>query len=184
VLAAHHVLNQAIADLVRLIHLLNHQPGPDAGWDVVLLESVEVVPPELTAQLSDAMQTGDLSAADASRRRYALLKLLQSCWSEIASGEPFEDRADLVRQGRMLRDLLGRGGVSISEFRAEYDPRLLIQSPAFELVWIDRQSDEVYVRFNVERLQQLVRHDLGRFLGYQQRLLRDLAAASGTDVDS
>lgn len=183
-LAAHKVLNQATDDLIRLIHLLNRQPGPEPGWDVALLGSLEKVPDGFSADLQEALKTGDLSAAEASRRRYVLLRLLQGCWTDIAPDEPFEDRADVVRQRRMLRDLLSRRSMPLAEFREKYDVRLLIQSPAFDLLWIDRQSEELSVWLNEDRLHELVHHDLGRFLDYQQRLLRELAAATGTDIDS
>jgi predicted nucleotidyltransferase len=183
-LAAHQVLNQATSEFVKLLHLLNQHPGPGAGWDVVLLGSLGNLPDEIVAGLPEALRTGDLSAADASRRRYALHRMLQSCWANIAPSEPFEDRADVVRQARMLRDLSERGSMNLSEFRDHYEVRLLIQSPAFDLVWIDRQSDELYVRFNLERLQHLVHHELGRFLDYQQRILRELSALTGADFDS
>ena len=183
-LAAHHVLNQSTSELIRLAHLINQDPGPEAGWNVVLLESLTQVPDGFLDGIRDAMQTGDLSAGEASRRRYVLFRLLQECWTQLAPEEPFEDRADFVRQRRMLKDLVVRGNISFSEFRDQYDLRLLIQSPAFELVFIDRQSDEFQVSFNRDRLHHIVHHDLGRFLDYQQRLLRELAAASGTDIDS
>jgi predicted nucleotidyltransferase len=183
-IAAHHVLNEATSDVVRLMHLINQQPGPAPGWDIALLESLENLPEQWHQHLRDALETGELTADDATRRRYAIARLLHSCWSTIASEEPFEDRADIVRQRRMLHDLVARESITVSDFRDKYDLHLLIQSPAFELVVIDRQSDEFRVRIDIERLEHLVRHDLGRFLDYQQRLLRELAAVSGTDIDS
>jgi predicted nucleotidyltransferase len=183
-IAAHQILNQAVTDVVRLMHLLNQQPGPAAGWDIALLDSLSNLPEQWREHLTEAMRIEDLTADDATRRRYALLKILQSCWAVIAPGESFEDRADIVRQRRMLRDLLERESITVSDYREQYDLRLLIQSPAFDILWIDRQSDEFRVRIDFERLQHLVRHDLGRFLDYQQRLLRELAAESGTDIDS
>jgi predicted nucleotidyltransferase len=183
-LAAHQVLNHAADELVRLIHLLNRQPGPEPGWDVALLDSLTSTPDALMTDLHEALRTGDLSAADASRRRYVLLRLLQSCWAKIAPGESFEDRADVVRQSRMLREFLERGSMPLSEFRERYDVRLLIQSPAFDLLWIDRQSNALSIWLNEDRLHEIVQHDLARYLDYQQRLLRELAESSGTDVDS
>lgn len=183
-LAAHQVLNQAVSELIRLMHLMNRHPGPEAGWDVVLLDAVENAPDHVSAELRDAMTTGDLSAGAATRRRYTMYRLLQSCWADLSPDEPFEDRADFVRQRRMLRDLVTRGQIPLTEFRDRFDPHLLIQSPAFDLVWFDRQSDEPRLCFNHDRLHHLVHHDLGRFLDYQQRLLRELAEASGTDSDS
>jgi predicted nucleotidyltransferase len=183
-LAAHQVLNLATADFIRLIHLINGTPEPEAGWDIALLEALEKRPAGLRKGLQDVLQTGTLTARDASRRRYALLRLLQGCWTFLENNEPFEDRAEMVRQRRMLRDLVHRESMPLTDFRELYEPNLLIQSPAFELIWLDRESDELLVRFNQERLQHLVQLELGRFLDEQQRLLRELAEASGTDVDS
>jgi predicted nucleotidyltransferase len=183
-LAAHQVLNQATDELIRLIHLLNGHPGPETGWDITLLSSLERVPEGLSDSIQETMKTGEMTTGDASRRRYAILRLLQGCWSELAPGESFEDRADVVRQARMLRDIVQRGSLPLSEFRERYDVRLLIQSPAFDLLWIDREADEFTVRLNRDRLREIVQRDLGRYLDYQQRLLRELAEASGTDFDS
>lgn len=183
-IAAHQVINRATEEFVRLVHLMNDSAGPEAGWDIVLLESLPWKPDAISSELAGIMRTGDLSTSDASRRRYALLRVLQSCWSSIAPGEPFEVRADTGRQRRMLRDLSARATMSLNEFLERYDRRLLIQSPAFDLVWIDREAEEFQVRFSHDRLQHLLHHELGRFLDDQQRLLRELAESSGKDVDS
>lgn len=182
--AAHRVLNRAADEFIRLLHLMNDSAGPEAGWDVVLLDSLSRQPESLTSDINEILRTGDLSTSDATRRRYALMRLLQTCWGEIAPGEPFEERADTVRQRRMLRDLVARGSMPLGEFLERYDRRLLIQSPAFDLVWIDREAEEFQVRFSHERLQRLLHHELGRFLDDQQRLLRELAESSGTEIDS
>lgn len=183
-LAAHQVINRATDEFVRLLHLINGAPGPEAGWDVALLDDLPLKPDFLSHELIEIMRTGELSTSDASRRRYALLRLLQSCWSSIAPNEPIEDRADTVRQRQMLRELATRATMPLSEFLELYDRRLLIQSPAFDLVWIDREAEEFQVRFSHERLAHLLHHELGRFLDDQQRLLRELAESSGTEIDS
>ena len=183
-LAAHQVITHAVDEVIRIVHLISGQPGPEAGWDIALLGSLEGLPEGTHDDLREAMITGGLSASDATRRRYAALRLVQKCWTRIAPDEPFEDRADAVRQRRVLHEMAERGSMTLAEYRERYDPRLLIQSPAFDLLWIDRQADELTVRFNAARLREIVQHDLGRYLDYQQRLLRELAAESGTDVDS
>jgi predicted nucleotidyltransferase len=183
-LAAHQVLNQATSDLVRLIHLVNKTPGPESGWDIALLNTLDFVPGSWAVRVSEIFDAGDLSADTASKRRYALTRVLYDCWARLAPAEPFEDRADVVRQRQMLRELAERGQIPLAEFRQTYEPHLLIQLPAFELVWIDREVEEFQVRFNHKRLQQLIHHELGRFLDFQQRILRDIGAAAGSDVDS
>lgn len=184
ILAAHHVLNHAIDQFVGLLHCINERPMPGADWNVALLGQLEWRPERLEERLTEALTVHELTSAEASRRRHVLHRLLQECWNRIAPDEPFEDRTDAVHQARMLRTMVQRGGMSLEEYQSEFDRRLLILSPAYDLLWVDRQGAETWIRFNYDRLRQLINHELGRFLDYQQRLLRELAAASGTEVDS
>jgi hypothetical protein len=184
-MAAHFVLNQAIGEVVRLIHLINGVPAPDTGWDVVLLDSLDRVPVRARQSLEEASRSGDLTAADASRRRYALRSLLQQCDSlhtpdhqhpeepETGSGLP-----------EMLRYLSKHSAVDLDTFLRRFDRHLLIQSPAFQLVWIDRQPAQTMVRFNHDRLNRIIQHELGTFLEHQQRLLRELASSEPDERES
>jgi hypothetical protein len=183
-LAAHQVLNLAVDQVVGLLYLVNGEVEPEPGWDLALIERLDWLPAQLTDSLRAAMNTGGLTIDEATPRRYALQRLLRQCWDRIAPGDPFEERADAVRQARMLRSMVVDGVVTLDEWRERYDPRLLIQSPAYELLTIERQANGAVVRFNHDRLQRLVDHELGRFLDNQQRLLRELAEAAGADYDS
>ncbi len=183
-LAVHAVLNDAIDDLVALIHLINDLPAPETGWSIALLDHLERTPTGAESMIQEAMRTGDLSVEDASRRRYAVNRLLQACWEMFAPGETLHDRPDAVRQALMLRHLVHAGSMSLDDYHHRFDRRLLIQSPAFDLVAIDRQHHQTRVTFDYDRLRHLVNHELGRFLDYQQRLLRELADVAATELDS
>lgn len=184
ILAAHHVLNHAIDQFIGLLHYMNNQPMPGADWNIALLGRLEWTPDELQDRLTEALTVRELTTAEASRRRHVLHRMLHDCWQRIAPDEPFEDRTDAVRQARMLRTMVQVGSLSLDDYREQFDPKLLIQSPSHDLLWVDRQESDTWVRFNYDRLRQLINHELGRFLDYQQRLLRELAAVTGSDIDS
>jgi hypothetical protein len=184
VLAAHSALNRSTDHVVGLLHLMNDRFVPDHDWNIVLLDELDWTPSRLEERLTEVIVVSELTTAEASRRRHVLSRLLQDIWTRLAPDEQGEDRPAALYQARMLRDLVKRGSMSLDEFLGRYDRKLLIQSPAFELLWIDRQQADTYVRFNYERLGHVIDHDLGRFLDYQQRLLRELAAASGSEIDS
>ncbi len=185
VLAAHTLLNQALSQLIQMIHLTNGSPAPESGWDVVLLRSTGDLPDDIVERLQEALRTGDLTAADVSRRRYVVSTLLRETAAPPApeQGSASRGEAESPLQG-MLRHLLRHEPIEIDEFLAGFDRRLLIQSPAFELVWVDRQPDETLIRFNHERLGHIARHELGRFLDSQQRIIRELAAIASDENDS
>lgn len=183
ILAAHHVLNHAIDQFVGLLHYMNHRAMPGADWNVALLNNLEWTPERLPERLTETLTVRELTSAEASRRRYALHSLLRECWERIAPNEPFEDRTDAVEQARMLRTMVKRKRMSLEQYEDAFDRRLLIMSPAYELLSVDRQETGTYIQFNDDRLGRLIEHELGRFLDYQQRLLRELAATSGSEVD-
>jgi hypothetical protein len=182
--SAHHVLNVASDQFIGLLYLMNQQFVPGDDWNVALLAELEWKPDRLEERLFEAMVAKELTTAEASRRRHLLVRLLQDCWNRLASDEQGENRSDALYQARMLRDMVRRGSMSLRDYLERYDAKLLIQSPAFDLVWVDRQQTGTVVRFNYERLETLINHELGRFLNYQQRLLRELAATTGTEIDS
>lgn len=184
-LAAHALLNEAASGVIELIHLINGSPVPEPGWDVVLAGSLDVVPDGFTDSIEDVLRTGDLSAAEASRRRYALRTLLRQCVSYLPPEQNlFDDPGSASPLQEMLRYLMKRDSVEFDEFLSRFDRTLFIQSPAFELVWIERTPDDTRVRFNHARLHQIVQHELGRFLDSQQRLLRELASLDSDESDS
>lgn len=184
-LAAHALLNEGVSGVIELIHLINGSPVPESGWDVVLADSLDVVPDGFTGSIEEALRTGDLSAAEASRRRYALRTLLRQCVSHLSPAQSlFDEPGSASPLQEMLRYLMTHDALDIDEFLSRFDRILLIQSPAFDLVWIERTLDETRVRFNHARLHQIVQHELGRFLDSQQRLLRELASLASDESDS
>jgi predicted nucleotidyltransferase len=184
-LAAHMLINETASRLIELIHLANASPVPEPGWDVVLAGKLESVPEDLTSALEDVLHTRDLSADEASRRRYSLQALLRQCVSSLPGGRHLSGEAGTSTSLQaMLTYLMKHKSVDLDEFLNRFDRSLLIQSPAFDLVWIERQPDQTRVRFNHDRLRQIVQHELGRFLDSQQRLLRELASLASDERDS
>jgi predicted nucleotidyltransferase len=182
--AAHHVLNRSADQLIGLVHLINRQYIPGDDWNVALSEELAWAPADFRARIEQALVAEALSSAEASRRRYILSSILLECWNHLTGDEPIEDRSSAVLQRRMLREMVVEGEMPLERFLARFDRRMLIQSPAYDLLQIERSDEGARVIFNHQRLRHLIHHELGRFLDYQRRLLRELAAAGGTEIDS
>jgi hypothetical protein len=182
--AAHHALNRAADQLLGLVHLINGQLVDGDDWNLKLVDDLAWKPVQFRKRIADTLVARVISAEEASRRRYELGRLLQECWYRMAPDEAIEGRADAVTQRRMLHAMAREGAIPLEKYLSRYSRTLLIRSPAYDLLTIDRSGETPLVRFNEQRLRHLINHELGRFLDHQQRLLRELAQASGTDIDS
>lgn len=175
-LAAHEILNRALEHVVRLVYLVNQRAVPADRWLVPLSFELPWLPERWQERLTEALITREPSNAEATRRRRVLSALMRECWLRVVPAAARELAPAEADQFLMLRALAAVREVSLDEFRSHYDLRALIQSPAFELVSVERRDSRAFVVFQSERLHHLVNEDLGRFLDHQQRILRALAA--------
>lgn len=175
--AAHHALNLALRTLMQAIYLANDQSVPTDRWLVHLVGDLEWKPERWEERLAAVMTVTEPTTAEASRRRQLLTALLRECWARVApekSGEGVTPRE--AEQLRMLQEVADAGTMPLAELQRRFGPRALLQSPAFDLLSVERYGHAPQVVFNRERLDEILAGQLGNFLDYQQRILRHLAA--------
>jgi hypothetical protein len=175
-LAAHDCLNRAVVATVRVVYLANEQPAPDDARLTAMTRELERLPARWSDRLAEVLTVSEPSAAEASRRRRLLSRLLRDCWALAFPGETLEARPSTIQQTRMLREMARRGILPLRVYRERFNLSLLIQSPAFDLLTVRRHDPEPYVHFDYDRLNLLLEDELGRFFDHQQRLLRELAS--------
>jgi hypothetical protein len=167
-------VNRAIEGIARLAWLLNGHLPPDVPWLLARAENLGVLPDNWSARLDDALTARELSAAEAGRRRSVVASLLREIWALTNPAFVLDADPSFIEQARMLHHLAIEEELSLDAYREDYALRLLVASPAFDILAVDRSEQEWIVRFDRARLHSLVQRDLGRFLDHQQRLLREL----------
>lgn len=175
-IAAHHALNLALSRTIRLVYLVNGRPAPAQKWLTHLADDLPWRPERWRERLSAALTVTEPTNADAGRRRHLLTGLVRDCWARVAPADTSDLAPPEAERFLMLREVAERGRIPLQEFRERYGLRALIESPAFDLLSVERQIGHVDVVFDAERLMRIVEHELGRFLDPHQRVLRRLAA--------
>jgi len=175
-IGAHHVLNLVVTSIIRLVYLVNQQPVPAEKWLVHLSFELPWQPERWRERLADVLAVREPTNVEASRRLRLLDTLLRECWEQVAPAESRDLAPVEAIQFAMLREVALGGRMPLKEFEERYGLRARLQSPAFDLLWVERHGQDVSVVFHRERLSEIVVHELGRFLDWQQRVLRRLAA--------
>lgn len=174
-LAAHHALGAALDALLAVLYLINERPFPGQHWGLRLAGELPWLPERWEERLAAALVVAEPSNGEAGRRRRVLSGLLRDCWARIAPGAAAVPPSE-AGQLRMLRALAAVSELPLDDFAERYGLRALVQSPAFDLLAVQRRESGARVVFRQERLAEIVAHELGRYLDGQQRVLRELAA--------
>lgn len=173
-LAAHEALNRAVTQLIRLLYLVNQRPVPSESWRIHLADELPWRPADWSTRLAEALTVAEPSNAEARRRRQLLANLARECWTHAAPPGSADLAPPMASQYLMLREMADVREMPLAEFRQRFGPRALLRSPAFDLLTITHEETGAVVRFQHDRLEQILESELGRFLDEQQRLLRQL----------
>lgn len=136
-LQGHHVLNQAVSELVSALFLGNGQYVPPVKWLIHMSRSLAWTPVDWPDRLAAAMTVRPTPAALQARQA-----VIDGLWAEIdahlmrehAPGRPLT----LMQQNHydLLLKLVRQGGMAAAEWDAAADPALLSQEPFASLVTI------------------------------------------------
>jgi hypothetical protein len=152
VLQGHQMLNQAVVFMVHALFLANREFVPHEKWLIHMSRSLEWTPAAWESRLAAAMSTGDMSLPGLKIRQTGIEGLWDEIDRHIAQGFPsLPVRMMQKTFYDLLRDLVQKEVLSVSEWQAKAGLGMLNSAPFYEVVM--RRQDEI--RLDRDRLLQL-----------------------------
>jgi hypothetical protein len=176
VLAAHHCLNVALDNLIKVVFLANDELIPFEKWSLNLSYTLAWTPPGWQEKVEQALLVQEMSPADVERRRALLRELLGACKGRLVPATVEGLEAIEARKLEMLRHLRERGTMPAVDFGRRFGPRQAIQSPVYYLLRREAHEGVEWLTLDEERLRQYAANDFEGFLEWDRELLRVLAS--------
>ena len=178
-LAAHHCLNIALDNLIRVLFLANDELIPFYKWTLNLSYTLRWTPSDWQRRAEQALLVREFSATDVERRCTLISDLLSECRAKLIGSEQEGLGVIEARKLEVLRVVRGRGALMASEFDERFGLRRAIQSPLFHLLHWEKRGGEEWLVFGEDRLLEYAQQDFAGFLAWDRALLRTLAEGGG-----